>query len=134
MTYVGPNPLASKHSTIISGNDGGGFGGLPYSSPALPGYVPPHDPAMSPQLRPYYAPSDALTTGGDTEEVRTPSPGQMMRGVGVPPYTSMVQPQQNTESNPANGSGPVHEMETPGFMNLTRNGSTRKAGGVERYT
>lgn len=96
MTYIAPNTLASKHSTMISGHDGGAFGGSPYASPALPGYVATHDPASSPPMRPYYAPSDALSPGSDSDEVRAPSPGQMMRGVGVPPYTSMVQPQQNT--------------------------------------
>jgi hypothetical protein len=96
MTYIAPNPLASKHSTMVSGHDGGAFGGSPYTSAALPGYVPTHDLTSSPPMRPYYAPSDALSPAGDSEEVRTPSPGQMMRGVGVPPYTSMVQPQHNT--------------------------------------
>jgi len=94
---------------------------------------------MSPSMRPYYAPSDGLNPAGDADDVRTPSPGQMMRGVGVPPYTSMAQPQQNTDVQPVNSTGPVHEMDAPaqeqsGFMNLIRNASTRKSGGVERYS
>lgn len=96
MSYAGSNPAASKHTTMVSGHEGGAFGGSPYTTPALPGYVPAHDPAMSPSMRPYYAPSDALSPGADTDDGRTPSPGQMMRGVGVPPYTSIPQSQQNT--------------------------------------
>jgi hypothetical protein len=142
---------------MVSGHESGVFGGSPYSTPALPGYVPSHDPAMSPSMRPYYAPSDGLNPAGDADDVRTPSPGQMMRGVGVPPYTSMAQPQQNTlvlssimsrdlitkcvdrDVQPVNSTGPVHEMDAPaqeqsGFMNLIRNASTRKSGGVERYS
>lgn len=96
MSYVPSNPVASKHTTMASGHESGAFAGSPYLSAALPGYVPSHDPAMSPSMRPYYAPSDALSPAADTDDGRTPSPGQMMRGVGVPPYTSLAQPQQNT--------------------------------------
>jgi len=108
-------------------------------SAALPGYVPAHDPAMTPPMRPYYAPSDALSPAADVDDGTTSSPGQMMRGVGVPPYTSTVQPQPNMESRPLNSSGTVHEMDAPaqeqvGFMNLLRKASTRKSGGVERYS
>jgi len=124
---------------MLSGHESGAFGGSPYSSPALPGYVPSHDPGMSPPMRPYYAPSDALSPAGDMDDGRTPSPGQMMRGVGVPPYTSMAPAPPNTDGQPANGSGTVHEMYAPaqeqgGFMNLIRKASTRKSGGVERYS
>jgi len=64
--------------------------GSPYASPALPGYVPVNDPAASP-MRPYYVPSDALApVGNEHPDGRSPSPTQMMKGVGVPPYTSLA--------------------------------------------
>jgi len=78
----------------------------------------------------------------------------MMRGVGVPPYTSVV-PQQHAGSStpppqpqpqPQAAFGPggqVHEMYAPnghqdqqqggGFMNLFRGNSTQKSAAVERY-
>lgn len=42
------------------------------------------------------------------------------------------------DAQPVNNNGPVHEMYAPaqeqsGFMNLIRNASIRKSGGVERY-
>lgn len=95
MSYMVSNPAVSKHTTMISSRDSGAFGGSPYSSAALPGYVASHDPALSPPMRPYYAPSDAIDPATDAEGTRTPSPGQMMRGVGVPPYASTAQAQQN---------------------------------------
>lgn len=94
MSYVSSVQPGSKHMTTVAGHESGAFGSSPYASPALPGYVPAHDPAMSPPMRPYYAPSDALSPAGDVSSQRSESPSQMMRGVGVPPYTSMAQQSQ----------------------------------------
>jgi hypothetical protein len=139
MSYLGSNATASKHATMMSGHDVGPRGSSPYTSAALPGYVPPHDPAMTPPMRPYYAPSDALSPSADVDDGTSSSPGQAMRGVGVPPYTTTAQPPPNMESRPLNSSGTVHEMDAPaleqvGFMNLLRKASSRQSGGVERYS
>ena len=70
-----------------------------------------------------------------------------MRGVGVPPYTSLAQHQEaqqtatSVDTTPNGHNGQVHEMaagqeQDGGIMGYIRRASMRKSGGasgVERY-
>ncbi|KIX97232.1 uncharacterized protein Z520_07347 [Fonsecaea multimorphosa CBS 102226] len=79
-----PTKHMSMHSSVV--------GMTP--SPALPGYVPSHDPTMSPPLHPAYPMpmSDSLSPGpmapgSDVASPHSPSPSQMYA---VPAYSSGV--------------------------------------------
>jgi len=69
--------------------------GVPHSgpSPALPGYIPSHDPAMSPPLQPSHPVSDALSPGAAADigvpASPSPSPSQMYA---APAYNNMPAP------------------------------------------
>lgn len=71
VTYADP----AKHMSMQSG----------YASPALPGYVPQHDPAMSPPLHSTYPVSDALNPGSD----RGPGSPSLSQGFDSPIHPSM---------------------------------------------
>ncbi|OAP59719.1 hypothetical protein AYL99_07017 [Fonsecaea erecta] len=141
-----PTKHMSMHSSVV--------GMAP--SPALPGYVPSHDPTMSPPLHPAYPMlmSDSLSPGpmapgSDITSPHSPSPNQMYA---VPAYSSGVP--QSMNGTPVHSmiySAPppphVHEMaaseplphpQSPppqgdGIMGFIRRSSVSKAGGVERY-
>ena len=141
-SYMAASANASKHMTMVSHDSSS-----PYASPALPGYIA-HRDTLNPPVAPYYSPSDALSPGSDADDGRSPSPGQMMRGVGVPPYTSLAQHEAaqqsaaNVDTTPNGHNGEVHEMaagqeQDGGIMGYIRRASMRKSGGganaVERY-
>ncbi|KIW90166.1 uncharacterized protein Z519_08809 [Cladophialophora bantiana CBS 173.52] len=85
MSYMtDPTKHMSMHSSVV--------GMAP--SPALPGYVPSHDPTMSPPLHPAYPVpmSDSLSPGpiapgSDVAAPHSPSPSQMHS---VPAYSSGI--------------------------------------------
>lgn len=85
MSYMtDPTKHMSVHSSVV------GMG----ASPALPGYVPPHDPTMSPSLHPAYmpvsdslGPAPVLPPGNEIVSSHSPSPSQMYS---VPAYSSGV--------------------------------------------
>ncbi|OAG40874.1 hypothetical protein AYO21_04951 [Fonsecaea monophora] len=142
-----PTKHMSMHSSVV------GLG----PSPALPGYVPSHDPTMSPPLHPAYPMpiSDSLSPGpmmpgSELASPHSPSPSQMYA---VPAYSSGVP--QSINGTPVhsiyNTPPPphVHEMaasepllhpQSPppppqgdGIMGFIRRSSVSKTGGVERY-
>ena len=85
MSYMtDPMKHMSMHSSVV---------GMNHSS-ALPGYVPSHDPTMSPPLHPAYLPvSDSLGPvpqgpGSDIHSQHSPSPSQLYS---VPAYPGMPQ-------------------------------------------
>jgi hypothetical protein len=69
-----------------------------YASPALPGYIPAHDPGMSPPLAAVRPASTALNPAGTSEitSPRSPSPSDGNRstsGAGMPLYTEHAEAQ-----------------------------------------
>ena len=132
-------------------------------SSALPGYYPvqnPHDsmttgslgPA-SPPLHPSFAPSDALSPGGDLRSASTsPSPMHAVPAYSQSHPNSMVTNSQSPfgippagvshempAAVPAQMGGPTQQnvSQSPqgaGIMGFIRQSSVGKSGGVERYS
>lgn len=76
MSYMHP-----KHLSTMTGQSG------VYGSPALPGYIPQHDPAMSPPLQPSFPVNDgtaSLPAAADSQAPSSPSPSQ--GGYAAPAY------------------------------------------------
>jgi len=75
---------AAKHMSMHSSVVGVG--------PALPGYVPPHDPTLSPPLHPSFPVSDSLTPGplAPGSEIGTPHSPSPNQTFTVPAYASGV--------------------------------------------
>jgi hypothetical protein len=76
--YVQTVPKHTSGMTVVSSRPESGS--YMHHSPALPGYMGPHDGVHSPP-RTHYAPSDALSPAASV--VRSPSPGS----TGAPAYT-----------------------------------------------
>ena len=104
VTYVDPS---GKHMSVMShpyqpdprASAFYGRQSAAYASPALPGYIPPHDPGMSPQLHPVRPASTPLNAGGASEVTgpRSPSPSdggnRSADGAIVPTYPEHGEPQ-----------------------------------------
>ncbi|KAI1617357.1 hypothetical protein EDD36DRAFT_161798 [Exophiala viscosa] len=149
--YLDPNKHMSMHSSVV------GVGS------ALPGYMPQHEPHMSPPLQPMFPTGDFLISGTgqqqqpahapSTSDIATPdrstystSPNQMYS---VPAYSSGVGVPQNMVINPTPHHSMPYPPPAPLPMNLhemaaepsqsqggnmpERRSSVSKNGGVERY-
>lgn len=122
-----------------------------YASPSLPGYIPAHDPGMSPPLAAVRPASTALNPAGtslnpaSTSEVmspRSPSPSDGNRSAvgAVPAYPDHHEPQiipaHGVYEIPSEGPHELHAGSEPqqgGMLGFIRRSSISKSGGVERY-